>query len=594
MEKSISGMLRSILSQILVRARQFLPLIQLSFSRLVRAQRSNSPSWGVHTLVSTLQAIMNEDKIRVQFRLFIDALDECEDDMEDLISIIQLLGRKTSYSDQTRMSICVSSRSSISFDDRFGHSFRINLADHVSADLERYVRDRLCMVAAHYSSSRLVEAVIHKADGMFMWAKLAVQEIIIGYEDGGTEAELLENLSTTPTGLMGLFFWQMLLNVPEAYRKQSQIMMQLAVNHSDTFTLEEFVNLTDFINGSAGVDERRDAFPRPAELREKYLESRSGGLLEAVPFASQPSDDASNGRTQMIENWLDIQSQRLRVTDHQPLSELDLQPHNPSILGVRFIHSSVREALEMDFAGHGCRHLELLHCVLAYGRTWAKGMRSKIFRLAQLADQQVSNERESRVYVSVLKILISMGNATTTEIGSEPATTRENLLLGDLISDELSGLQTHFQEYLPDNPEAWLFVLAVAGNLCNYVREEFKANARHWSDPTTTPSLLRIAAVGERLTPESDDRGEMVRLLLELGVDVNERACDTLLCQLDHVAIDPDLDCTTLSWILAGEAPPTISEMTRESLENLLLEHGARVDIADLPPRKVSRFSDYI
>jgi hypothetical protein len=536
---------------------------------------------------------MNEDKIRVQFRLFIDALDECEDDMGELVSIIQLLGRKPSYSGQTRMSICVSSRPSISFNNRFDHSFRINLEDHVSADLERYVRDRLCMVAAPYSSSRLVEAAMHKADGMFLWAKIAVEEILKGVDGGDTEAELLEKLSRTPIDLMELFK-QMLLRVPEAYREQSQIMMQLAVNHSDTFTLEEFVNLTDFISGSARVGERRDTFPRPAELRKKYLESRSGGLLEAVPFASQPSDDASNGRTQMIENWLDIQSQPLSVTDHQPLPESDLQPHKPSILGVRFIHSSIREALEMDFLGHGCRHLELLHCVLAYGRTWAKGMRSKIFRFAQLVDQQVLNERESRDYVSVLKILIPMGNSTTTEVGSEPASTRENLLLGDLISDELSGLQTHFQECLPDNPEAWLFVLAVAGNLRNYVREEFKANARHWSDPTTSPSLLRIAAVGERLAPESGDRGEMVRLLLELGVDVNERACDTLLCQLDHVAIDPDLDCTTLSWILAGEAPPTISELTRESLEKLLLNHGASLHIADLPPRKLSRFSDHI
>ena len=166
--------------------------------------------------------------------------------------------------------------------------------------------------------------------------------------------------------------------------------------------------------------------------------------------------------------------------------------------------------------------------------------------------------------------------------------------MGDIISNEFSGLQNHFQECLPDNPDAWLFVLAVAGNLCNYVREEFKANARHWSDPTTSPSLLRIAAIGERLTPESDNRGEMVRLLLELGVDVNERACDTLLCQLDHVAIDPGLNCTTLSWILAEEAPPTISEMTRESLEKLLLNHGARLDIADVPPRKLCKFSDHI
>jgi hypothetical protein len=47
----------------------------------------------------------------------------------------------------------------------------------------------------------LIDNILEKASGVFLWVKLVVEEIIIGLEDGDTDQELQERLDSLPPEL---------------------------------------------------------------------------------------------------------------------------------------------------------------------------------------------------------------------------------------------------------------------------------------------------------------------------------------------------------------------------------------------------------
>jgi hypothetical protein len=51
----------------------------------------------------------------------------------------------------------------------------------------------------------LINNILEKASGVFLWVKLVVEEIIIGLEDGDTDQELQERLDSLPPELEDLY-----------------------------------------------------------------------------------------------------------------------------------------------------------------------------------------------------------------------------------------------------------------------------------------------------------------------------------------------------------------------------------------------------
>lgn len=70
--------------------------------------------------------------------------------------------------------------------------------------MEHYVRDKLRDIGSEYQN-RLVETIVYKVSGIFLWVALVVQSIREGLENDYTFSDLQKYLETLPDELETLF-----------------------------------------------------------------------------------------------------------------------------------------------------------------------------------------------------------------------------------------------------------------------------------------------------------------------------------------------------------------------------------------------------
>ncbi|KAH7008773.1 Pfs, NACHT and ankyrin domain protein [Ilyonectria destructans] len=197
LEKSISGMYRSLLLQLL----QGFPDLQAVFDdpNLVAQSQDGCPS------LDDLKDLFRSAVFALGQRsltCFVDALDECDE--QQVMDMVQYFEELAEHSTQRGipLRICFSSRHYPYIDIRLG--IRLTLEDqpgHVE-DLANYVRSRL-----RIKDPALVEElrpqIIGKAAGVFLWVVLVVD--ILNKDNRRGRLALKKRLAEVPSGLSELF-----------------------------------------------------------------------------------------------------------------------------------------------------------------------------------------------------------------------------------------------------------------------------------------------------------------------------------------------------------------------------------------------------
>ncbi|KAH7317051.1 hypothetical protein B0I35DRAFT_354645 [Stachybotrys elegans] len=197
LEKSITGMYRSLLKQILT---QF-PDLQRILDQMEFSSTRESACPNLNGLKELFQhAIMALG--RRSLICFIDALDECnEDDVRDMVHFFSDL-TESATEEQVQFRVCFSSRPYpyIHVDEELVVTLE-NETGH-SKDLEKYVQKRL-QVPKKSVRDELQGQILGKASGVFMWVVLVVE--ILNKEAGRGGLALRRRLSEIPPTLSQLF-----------------------------------------------------------------------------------------------------------------------------------------------------------------------------------------------------------------------------------------------------------------------------------------------------------------------------------------------------------------------------------------------------
>ena len=125
--------------------------------------------------------------------------------------------------------ICFSSRPWNVFEEAYGEKSEVNLnvQDHTSQDIANFVKDqfeedkrflRLRSSDARYQD--LVDEIIERANGVFLWVFLVVRSIRRGFTNADTISDFQRRLRLLPTDLK-TYFEFMLESVEEVYRSQA-------------------------------------------------------------------------------------------------------------------------------------------------------------------------------------------------------------------------------------------------------------------------------------------------------------------------------------------------------------------------------------
>ncbi|KAL8753628.1 MAG: hypothetical protein Q9199_004918, partial [Rusavskia elegans] len=295
LQKSCTGLLRSLLYQIATQWPALANLVASPTGRskdAIEASRSWTPltTWTDHGLMSLLNRFLNEKPASISLCAFVDGLDEFVGDEEYLLHMIEL------FNNSSRCKICVSSRPEQAFRQEFRLCSQLRVQDLNREDIERTAVGKLEPSLQRHSVlpipeddvRYLIEALVERASGVFLWLDLMTKDLIRGSRDGDTLEELHSRLATTPDTINGLYAHMLQkldrLYVEDCVRYCSILIMAKDLGFHTQITLlalalgghEPWSHLVDF--DLAYFAESR--FNSVCQVLETRLTSRCGGLLE--------------------------------------------------------------------------------------------------------------------------------------------------------------------------------------------------------------------------------------------------------------------------------------------------------------------------
>ena len=229
-------------------------------------------------LEEALIVITRQEEVPLNVLFFIDALDEHEGNHRDLIRVIQNSFIATEAS-KVKVKFCLASRPDPAFTNAFGFCPGLLVQEYTRGDVQWYADHQIASSILYQDVEQdmsemhqLTVEITQRANGVFIWVRVVIEELIERFIDGSTISQLREILSAMPEELKDLYR-RTLSKVKPEYELESYVMTQTVLHAKNPQTLVSLLAATDI------------ALQRKVELMsratmERRLRSRCGGLLE--------------------------------------------------------------------------------------------------------------------------------------------------------------------------------------------------------------------------------------------------------------------------------------------------------------------------
>ena len=292
-QKSIDGFLRDILRQILHKRRELLPLIYKTYIESAKESSSSGIQWTQTQLQDALVSLGSKMTTTLNLCLFVDALDEHDGDHMDLISVLTSLTR-ISDNQSFHLRLCLAGRPENVFKDAFRKLPGFAIHDYTTNDIRNYTNDRIRKANTSILNDQckkdldiLVGDIIGKANGVFLWVRLVVDELIEGLSEGDSLEELKRSLGEIPTELGDLYSRAILRPVRRTskpavdnLRYETFVMFQIVFAAHTPLSLYGVLAAAKVLSGEKMS--ASELWPLSIDQMQRRLNSRSRGLLEAI------------------------------------------------------------------------------------------------------------------------------------------------------------------------------------------------------------------------------------------------------------------------------------------------------------------------
>jgi hypothetical protein len=358
-QKSLEGLLRSILFQILTDLPQLINCVAEVYKSAKDLQ--GSCAWHLAESKRALNAIVEQNEISGCIMLFIDALDEfVGSDIEIARFLKDLLHHQNQ--EALKIRICASSRPHNVFYDMLGDFPSLAIHDWTQKDISIFTSDRL-RECRREGLDDLHKEISNRAQGVFLWVRLVIEELLDPLFNGEPISSLIARLSNLPDDLSS-FYRLLLERLPQAKRPIAQKMIELVLcsqNRISLFALTAAINHPG--HGFSTIGHlKQGPFEILTSCDEMVRQIRgcSGGLLEVVQSREVSKTE--------VPEWLyaPLKRSQYRFTRqnvqliHQTAKEFVNDPSNSDLM-------SGNSWIERVLAGH-LRLMELNLCPAKIGR----------------------------------------------------------------------------------------------------------------------------------------------------------------------------------------------------------------------------------
>lgn len=225
LQKSHTGMLRSLLHSILTQYHDLIPAVfPTLYAEGIPISDYEPPSY------TELKGAFERLKVRsasfLRICIFVDGVDEFEGDHRDMSTFLCSIA-------SSAIKVVVSSRPINACLNVFKSCPTLRLQDLTQDDMSIFIRDKLSthwmMAELRTESERAVtlEAEIQeKAEGVFLWVRIVTGLLLRGLDDGDDLDDLLPKLRALPSDLRELYT-RMMQKMPPDYQVQASQMFQI-------------------------------------------------------------------------------------------------------------------------------------------------------------------------------------------------------------------------------------------------------------------------------------------------------------------------------------------------------------------------------
>ena len=230
LQKSSRGLLRSIIYQIMEKTPELMPVLE-RYMNTAQQRTQQLPTWTERRLLATLQYLLRYGLQSYRLCIFVDGLDEFSGHQDDLLELTR------DFRQYSNIKICLSSRPYRLFRDEFGSSAMLKLQELTEPDIREYVSNKLpgarCETSQVLDSSPMVDQIadeiVRRAEGVFLWVKLAVRDQLEGFRNCDGADQLLERLRILPDEIEGIYI-NMLQRIDKVYRKEAAQYLHLVLS----------------------------------------------------------------------------------------------------------------------------------------------------------------------------------------------------------------------------------------------------------------------------------------------------------------------------------------------------------------------------
>jgi len=386
------GLLRSLLFQLI----ESVP--HLDTSGIEKLERGHASSWHESELRDALRVTLRS--VSGGICIFIDGLDEYEGNLRHLIEFLTGLSASDRVARKS-IKICISSRPEPIPSLLLRDLPSLSMSAHNAGGITSYCRQILKDLDIELSY--ISESIAKRAEGVFLWARFAIEELIQGVSEGEDHLELLNRLDSFPQDLEDVYD-RMLSRLDISATKECMIMLQLVcfekrfeslncweLHAATRFAVDKTLILPESVTCETGqipherIVAKSCGFLELIEVRYSLYNSEGIHIVKLIhksveTYLSKKGWNALRGRIQ--ENQVSHELLLLQlcvqyiksVLDHMGLQDItDLQVWNTEILEITFgrkIRTSMLSYPFLQYAAsslfYHARALERQHSVSSY------------------------------------------------------------------------------------------------------------------------------------------------------------------------------------------------------------------------------------
>ena len=302
-QKSQEGLLRSLLHGILSQRPDIIPDIVAKnrWSQQLRGIDAGAP-WTLNEMKTALLSISQQAHNSYRMCLFIDGVDEYAGNLFEIADLLKALCTSD-------VKLLIASREWNVFTDAFGQQPErvLHLHDLTRYDIETVVRSSFQELQVFAKFTRLedsdvdnlVDRVLQRAHGVFLWVSLVLDSLQRGFSDGDTHSDLISRIDEMPEELNNMID-RIFSSIDTRYYPTLRLLLDLY----DHFTVYYMPLLTLYSlkDGSAtrldtevfqqecSLDELRSCFDR---ARRHFIASTKGLFTEINPFHEEEDPDTA-------------------------------------------------------------------------------------------------------------------------------------------------------------------------------------------------------------------------------------------------------------------------------------------------------------